>query len=91
MVSLSIRSFYREDGRIERTVGVQVLHAGTRMEDGQLVTDGGRVLNLVGVSNTFVSAADQVYSAAKLIAVNGQPFQYRHDIGQKALQAAATT
>jgi phosphoribosylamine--glycine ligase len=64
--------------------GVTVFHAGTkRDEDGQLLTNGGRVLNVVAVADTFEGARDAAYAACDVIAFEGK--QLRRDIGLKAL------
>jgi phosphoribosylamine--glycine ligase len=64
--------------------GVTVFHAGTkRGEDGQLLTNGGRVLNVVAVADTFEGARDAAYAACDVIAFEGK--QLRRDIGLKAL------
>ncbi|EFH87730.1 phosphoribosylamine--glycine ligase [Ktedonobacter racemifer] len=63
--------------------GVHVFHAGTRLQNGQLVTAGGRVLSVVAHGETLQQAADCAYAAAKLISFEGM--QYRRDIGHRAL------
>ena len=65
--------------------GVTVFHAGTRRNfDGELVTNGGRVLNVVATGGTFEEARERAYEACDLINFEGK--QFRHDIGKKALQ-----
>lgn len=58
---------------------VLVFHAGTKREDGRLVVDGGRVLNLVGTGGTVDEARDRAYEAAEQVAWRGAHF--RTDIG----------
>ena len=61
-----------------------VFHAGTAMQDGQLVTDGGRVLAVVSRGKTTAEAIAKVYQeVAKL---NFEGMHYRRDIGRRALQ-----
>ena len=61
--------------------GVTVLHAGTAANDkGELVTSGGRVLNVVATGATLAGARDRAYAAAALINFDG--INYRKDIGQ---------
>jgi phosphoribosylamine--glycine ligase len=62
---------------------VLVFHAGTALRDGTLVTDGGRVLTVVGRGPDFASAASRAYEAAACIRFDGM--HYRRDIGRKAL------
>lgn len=64
---------------------VIVFHAGTAVnEDGELITAGGRVLNVVALGDTFEQAREQAYRACDLINFEGK--QFRSDIGKKALQ-----
>ena len=57
---------------------VLVFHAGTRREDGRLVVNGGRVLNLVGTGETLERARERAYQAAQTVSWPG--VQYRTDI-----------
>ena len=59
--------------------GVQVFHAGTALEDGRLVTSGGRVLAVTAVAPDFGSACEGSRGAADAIAFEGKYF--RRDIG----------
>ena len=65
---------------------VTVFHAGTAERDGQLVTNGGRVLTVVGQGETYERAIERAYEGVSRISFDGM--QYRHDIGQKALTQA---
>lgn len=60
-----------------------LFHAGTKIENGQLLTDGGRVLNVVGRGDTLKSAIDHTYQNVKKITFEG--CYYRTDIGYKGL------
>lgn len=65
--------------------GVIVFHAGTALNpDGELITAGGRVLNIVALGDTFEEARNRAYEACELIKFEG--VQYRSDIGRRALQ-----
>jgi len=44
--------------------GALVFHAGTALHDGQLVTNGGRILNVVGTGATVAEARSTAYQAA---------------------------
>ena len=69
----------------EALPGVTVFHAGTKRNfDGELVTNGGRVLNVVATGDTFEEARERAYEACDLINFEGK--QFRHDIGKRALQ-----
>lgn len=67
------------------TPGALIFHAGTRRDQGQLVTAGGRVLTVVGRGETYRDAIDVAYRAASRIHFDG--IQFRSDIGRKALSA----
>ncbi|WP_307975179.1 phosphoribosylamine--glycine ligase [uncultured Parolsenella sp.] len=68
----------------EKLEGVTVYHAGTKTIAGELVTNGGRVLNVTAVADTFEHARDQAYRACDLIDFEGKTL--RHDIGARALR-----
>ena len=70
--------------RAEALDGVTVYHAGTAIDaNGQLVTAGGRVLDVTAVAPTFEEARRQAYAACDLIDFEGKTM--RHDIGAKAV------
>lgn len=60
-----------------------VFHAGTKLKDGKLVSDGGRVLNVVGAGDTLPAAIQNTYSEVKKIRFDNK--YYRSDIGAKGL------
>ena len=68
----------------EALEGVTVYHAGTKLVGGELVTNGGRVLNVTAVADTFEHAREQAYRACELIDFEGKTL--RHDIGARALR-----
>jgi phosphoribosylamine--glycine ligase len=55
--------------------GALVFHAGTALHDGQLVTNGGRILNVVGVGETVSAARTAAYEAAAHIDFAGMHFR----------------
>ena len=66
------------------TSAVKVFHAGTRrLGDGSVVTDGGRVLGVVGIADSLLDAQRAAYRVVADISFAGA--QYRRDIGQRAL------
>jgi phosphoribosylamine--glycine ligase len=68
--------------------GVTVYHAGTRLaDDGGVLTNGGRVLNVTAVAPTFEDARNLAYQACDRIDFDGKT--YRHDIGIKAIKGRA--
>jgi len=65
-----------------RIPDVQVFHAGTKLENGKLITAGGRVLGVTAIADTLESARAKAYEAVDLIHFDGM--QYRKDIAQHA-------
>lgn len=61
--------------------GCEIVHAGTAIKNGKLVTNGGRVLDVVAKGETVDDAREKAYSAIKNI--NWEDMQYRKDIGIK--------
>jgi phosphoribosylamine--glycine ligase len=64
--------------------GVRVLHAGTSMSDGQVVSSGGRVLSVVGTGPDVAAARDAAYQGIARISLRGGHF--RSDIARAAAQ-----
>jgi len=62
----------------------KVFHAGTRLESGRVLTDGGRVLCAVGLGASVTEARREAYALVESIRWPGA--QYRHDIGYRAVQ-----
>jgi phosphoribosylamine--glycine ligase len=62
--------------------GALVFHAGTALHDGRLVTNGGRILNVVGVGETVAEARTAAYEAVAHIDFAGMHF--RKDIAADA-------
>ena len=65
-----------------------VFVAGAGISDGKLVTSGGRVLGVTDTADTLENAIKGAY--AKVEKINFDNKYYRHDIGQRALQAKET-
>lgn len=61
----------------------QVFHAGTRLVDQNLITSGGRVLNVIGLGDDLEGAIVKAYELAEEIDFDGKFF--RADIGKKGL------
>ena len=64
--------------------GVEVFHAATVERDGQIVTAGGRVLNVTALGATPRAARDRAYAAAARIRFDGM--QMRTDIATRAVE-----
>jgi phosphoribosylamine--glycine ligase len=63
--------------------GVTVFHAGTRIEDGRVFADGGRVLNVTASGATLAEARERAYAAIDRIDWPGG--FCRRDIGWRVL------
>jgi phosphoribosylamine--glycine ligase len=63
--------------------GVKVFHAGTAAKDGQIVTNGGRVLGVTAWGGDLRTARQNAYNAVEKIQFDGAHF--RTDIAAKAL------
>ena len=67
----------------EAMENVTVYHAGTRAENGQILTNGGRVINVTALGATFEDARNLAYEACEKIQFEGKTL--RRDIGLRAL------
>lgn len=65
------------------TEGLKVFHGGTAQVDGQVVTNGGRVLCATALGNTVTEAQQKAYALAKTISWDGM--FYRNDIAHRAI------
>jgi phosphoribosylamine--glycine ligase len=63
---------------------VKVFHAGTALRDGQVITDGGRVLGVTALGTSISAAKLQAYKGVKAIRFSGA--WCRKDISDKALK-----
>jgi phosphoribosylamine--glycine ligase len=64
---------------LDRKDDVIVFHAGTRMNENQILTSGGRVLGVTAVGDTLLAARERAYDALDKIEFDGSYF--RRDIG----------
>jgi phosphoribosylamine--glycine ligase len=75
-------------GLDEAAAIAEVTHAGTAAQDGEIVTAGGRVLNVTGLGPDPAAARDRAYDAASRIAFDGM--QVRSDIAARAVDRLAS-
>jgi phosphoribosylamine---glycine ligase len=68
----------------DKMEGVKVFHSGTSIENGKLVTAGGRVLAVTAIGDTLADAQNKCYAAMEKIHFDGM--HYRRDIGHRALK-----
>lgn len=66
------------------TATAKVFHAGTALQNGEVVTSGGRVLCATALGNTVSAAQQAAYQQAEKISWDGM--FYRSDIGYRAIQ-----
>jgi phosphoribosylamine---glycine ligase len=71
-------------GLEEAAALAEVTHAGTAQRDGEVVTAGGRVLNVTGIGASPADARDRAYDAASRISFDGM--QVRTDIAARAVE-----
>ena len=64
--------------------GALVFHAGTAKQDGNIVTNGGRVLGVVGMGKDITAAVKKTYDAVEKISFKNA--YYRKDIAHRALK-----
>jgi phosphoribosylamine--glycine ligase len=76
----------KEISGLEKAAKIQdvvVFHAGTKLQNNKIVTNGGRVLGVTGLGNSIKEAIDKTYQATEKIHFDGM--HYRKDIGRRAL------
>lgn len=90
MASKGYPGNYEKGKRIEgleevsRMKDIFVFHAGTARKNGEIVTNGGRVLGVTGLGESIPEAIEWTYQAVRRIHWEG--VHYRTDIGKKALR-----
>ena len=76
-----------ENGKVisglEGVEGAKVFHAGTTMQDGEVVTNGGRVLGVTALGSSALEANEKAYATVNQISFHGAEF--RTDIGYRAI------
>jgi len=69
---------------LDKTTNTFIFHSGTALIDGEVVTNGGRVLALTSLADTLEDAIATSYASAKIIHYDYE--YYRKDIGQDILK-----
>jgi phosphoribosylamine--glycine ligase len=67
------------------SLDTELLHAGTELRGDELLTAGGRVLNVTGLGETVSEARRRAYAAAEKVEFDGK--QMRTDIALRAVEA----
>ncbi|MGN1481931.1 phosphoribosylamine--glycine ligase [Porcipelethomonas sp.] len=71
-----------EKGQLDNAM---IYHAGTKLENDNFYTSGGRVLGVTAIADNLKSAIDHAYESVNKI--NFDKMHFRNDIGQRALKA----
>jgi phosphoribosylamine---glycine ligase len=71
---------------VAEATGALLFHAGTALRHGQLVSAGGRVLDVVGTGESVNEAREQAYAAVEQIDFPGA--QFRSDVAERAVRVA---
>jgi phosphoribosylamine--glycine ligase len=71
-------------GRLEKMKDIIVFHAGTKLQDGKVITSGGRVLGITAWDETISKAKERAYKGVKEIYF--EDMYYRKDIAVKAIK-----
>ena len=69
---------------LQKTGSAIVFHAGTKTENGKILTNGGRVLGVSALGKTIEESIQNAYSAVSKISF--EKMHFRKDIGKKALK-----
>lgn len=72
--------------KVRDTPNCVAFHAGTRLQDGNVVTDGGRVLCVTGMGTSVMDAVANAYIGMSHVQFEG--IYYRRDIAARALQSS---
>ena len=70
--------------RAADSLDVEIFHAGTAAKGDDIVTAGGRVLNVTGLGETVEQARERAYGVARKIEFDGK--QMRTDIALRAVE-----
>ncbi len=73
--------------RVEASPGVTVFHAGTRLDEGRILADGGRVLTVTGVAPDAAEARSRAYAA--IAALDWPEGFCRRDIGAPGTRSSS--
>jgi phosphoribosylamine--glycine ligase len=73
---------------LEQIEGVEITHAGTALRDGNLVTAGGRVLNVTGLGPSLEEARARAFASVQRIRFDGA--QFRSDIAARVAERVGT-
>ncbi|MDD3382219.1 MAG: phosphoribosylamine--glycine ligase [Bacilli bacterium] len=84
MASVGYPNDYKKNCEINNIPNEEVFHMGTKIEDGKIVNNGGRVLMVLGKGKTFLEAQEKAYKKVKMI--ESKNLFYRKDIGYQMIK-----
>ena len=70
--------------KIKLKKGFSIFHAGTKVKNNEILSNGGRVLNITGVGNKFSKLRSNIIKIIKII--NWKSGFYRRDIGWRVIE-----
>ena len=79
--------YIKNIGNINLSKNEFIYHAGTKLKNGKLVSDGGRVLNVTSIGNNFLNIRNNIINLIKK--VNWKDGFYRKDIGWRVINKNA--
>ncbi|MGN6349786.1 MAG: phosphoribosylglycinamide synthetase C domain-containing protein, partial [Candidatus Nitrosocosmicus sp.] len=68
--------------KIQIDDNLMIFHAGTKLNEGKIITDGGRVLGVASIGNSVQQAIDKAYSNVQKISWGNNQQTYRKDIAK---------
>ncbi|MGI6710566.1 MAG: phosphoribosylamine--glycine ligase [Bacilli bacterium] len=84
MASIGYPGNYKKNCEISNIPEEDVFHMGTKIEDGKIVNNGGRVLIVLGKGKTFLEARENAYK--KVAEVQSKNLFFRKDIGYQMIK-----
>lgn len=84
MASKGYPNKYEKNHEITNIPSEDVFHMGTKIVDGKIVNNGGRVLMVLGKGKTFLEAQEKAY--AKIKTIDSDNLFYRKDIGYQVIK-----
>lgn len=84
MASIGYPGNYKKNYEISNIPEEGVFHMGTKIEDGKIVNNGGRVLIVLGKGKTFLEARENAYK--KVAEIQSENLFFRKDIGYQMIK-----
>lgn len=78
----------RVPNKLKNNMNIYIFHAGTKIENDDTITNGGRVIGITGIGKTLKKAIKNTYKHIGKKGVYFSGMHYRKDIGMKGLKGA---